>query len=82
MLTSISSETPQSPLPRLTWRSKRAWRLLANCKPFYLSRGLETYYVDRGGWATLLDSTQQTAVRASKLLDPEKQPEPQRSRRG
>ena len=60
--------------PRVTWKSQRAWRLLARCKPFYLRRGKDTYFVDAGGWATLMGETQQAAGQAYKLLDPTKKP--------
>ena len=60
--------------PRVTWKSKRAWRLLARAKPFYLRRDKTTYFVNAGGWATLMGEVQQPAGRASKLLDPTKKP--------
>ena len=63
---------PEDGLPRVTSRSKRAWRLLRRAKPFYLVHQGLTYYVDRGGWANPLQNTKTLPMRASKLLDPAK----------
>ena len=63
---------PEDGLPRVTSRSKRAWRLLRRAKPFYLIHQGVTYYVDRGGWASPLQETKTLALRVSKFLDPSK----------
>ena len=58
--------------PRVTSRSKRAWRLLRRAKPFVLVHQGIAYFVDRGGWANVTEGPRTLPVRASKLLDPAK----------
>ena len=65
-------DTSKEALPRVTSRSKRAWRLLRRAKPFVLVHQGVTYYVDRGGWANVTEGPRTLPVRASKLLDPAK----------
>ena len=64
--------TPEDGVPRVTSRSKRAWRLLRRAKSFYLVHQSVTYFVDRSGWARPLQDTKSWPLRASKLLDPAK----------
>ena len=65
-------DTSKEALPRVTSRSKRAWRLLRRAKPFVLVHQGVTYYVDRSGWANVTERPRTLPVRASKLLDPAK----------
>ena len=67
-----------SGLPKATSRTRRAWSLLRRAKTFILTHQGVTYFVDRGGWAKVLDEEKGRvppggiAVHASKLLDPSK----------
>ena len=65
--------------PTLGPSNARAWERLRRAKTFYLRVGDTTYFVDRGGWARAV-GYKAASVRASRLLDQAKKPEPGRRR--
>ena len=61
-------------LPRVSFRSRGAWRFLSRARRFVLVHEGMDYFVDRGGWARPLHTTGAISVQVVKLLDPEKRP--------
>ena len=63
------------PMPTYTPRAKAAWRRLQAHKPFMLRTLAGTYFVDSGGYATLVQEDGKASgasVKASTMLDPDK----------
>ena len=61
-------------LPTYTPRAKAAWRRLREHKRFLLKTEAGTYFVDRGGYATLMveGKARGASVKAAGLLDESK----------